>query len=288
MNTSTPNAALNTSRSIGAILIDAGRLTPENAERALRLSREQNIRFGDAALQLHAITQEDIEFALSRQFDYAYLAVGDQSVAAEIVAAFAPNSAAVESLRALRTQLMLRWFAGEQERKALAIVSPEHKEGRSWLAANLAVVFSQLGERTLLIDADMRNPGQHKLFRVDNRLGLSAVLSGRAGSEVIKRITPLVGLSVLPAGAQPPNPQELLSRPVFTQLLQRLGEHFDVIIIDTPPAAEYADAQAVAARTGGALMVARKNLSASSMLRDAAASISQAGAVLVGSVLNEV
>lgn len=288
MNTPNQAASINASRAIGAILIDAGRLTPENAERALRLAREQNIRFGDAALQLHVVTAEDIEFALSRQFDYAYLARGDKSVADEVIAAFAPNSAAVESLRALRTQLMLRWFAGEQDRKALAIVSPDHKEGRSWLAANLAVVFSQLGERTLLIDADMRRPSQHNLFRVDNRLGLSAVLSGRANGEAIKRITPLVGLSVLPAGAQPPNPQELLSRPAFGQLLQRLGENYDVIIIDTPPAGEFADAQAVAARTGGALMVARKNLSSSSALIEAVTSITQTGAALVGSVMNEV
>ena len=288
MNTS--NQATNTvlaSRAIGAILIDSGRLTPENAERALRLSREQNIRFGDAALQLGVVKADDIEFALSRQFDYAYLPLGDKSVAEEVIAAFAPNSAAVESLRALRTQLMLRWFAGEQERKALAIVSPDHKEGRSWLAANLAVVFSQLGERTLLIDADMRSPVQHTLFRTDNRLGLSAVLSGRANNEAIKRITPLVGLSVLPAGAVPPNPQELLARPAFGQLLQRLSDSYDVIIIDTPPACAYADAQAVAVRTGGALMVARKNVSSSSMLLEAVGSITQTGAVVVGSVMNE-
>jgi protein-tyrosine kinase len=287
MNTTPQTSAVNSSRAIGAILIDSGRLTPENAERALRLSREHNIRFGDAALQLQVVTPEDIEFALSRQFNYAYLARGDKSVAEEVVAAFAPNAPAVEGLRALRTQLMLRWFSAEEGRKALAIVSPGHKEGRSWLAANLAVVFSQLGERTLLIDADMRQPVQHQLFRLDNRLGLSAVLSGRANGDAIKRITPLVGLSVLPAGATPPNPQELLSRPAFAQLIERLSESYDVIIIDSPPAGDFADAQAIAARAGCALMLARKNISSSSALREAADSIVQVGAELVGCVMNE-
>lgn len=277
------------SRPIGAILMDSGLIAPAHADSIVQLQRSAGLRFGDAAVALGLVSENDLRFALAQQFDYAYLPLtGERPVSEDLLVAYRPFCPEAEQLRALRSQLLLRWLDKEAGRQCLAVVGSGRGEGRSFLAANLAVLFAQLGERTLLIDADMRNPGQHKLFRVDNRLGLSAVLSGRAGSEVIKRITPLVGLSVLPAGAQPPNPQELLSRPVFTQLLQRLGEHFDVIIIDTPPAAEYADAQAVAARTGGALMVARKNLSASSMLRDAAASISQAGAVLVGSVLNEV
>lgn len=286
MNSPAPTA--DRSRAIGAILIDAGRLTPENAERALRASRETGARFGDAAIQLGVITAADVDFALARQFDYAYLQRGDQSVSEEVIAAFAPNAHAVESLRALRTQLMLRWFDSEAQHKAIAITSPEHGEGRSWLAANLAVVFSQLGERTLLIDADMRRPRQHELFKLDNRVGLSAILSGRAGGEAVKRITPLLGLSVLPAGATPPNPQELLARPAFAQLLEKLGETYDVILIDTPPATDYADAQTIAVRAGGALLVACKNVSSSNQLRDAAATITQAGAVLVGSVINEI
>ncbi|KAF7598257.1 MAG: chain length determinant protein tyrosine kinase EpsG [Candidatus Dactylopiibacterium carminicum] len=274
-------------RAIGALLIDAGRLTPEKAEQALRFAREKNLRFGDAALQLGLITAEDLDFALARQFDYAYLRPGDDVVADEVVAAFAPNTPAVEALRALRTQLMLRWFGAEAGNKALTIVSPERGEGRSWMAANLAVVFSQLGERTLLIDADMRHPRQHTLFRLDNRLGLSAVLTGRGGEESIRRITPLLGLSVLPAGATPPNAQELLSRPAFTQLLTHLQTRFDVIIIDSPAATHCADAQAIAARAGAAVLVARKNLSPVSRLAFTAQAITQAGAQLVGSVMNE-
>ena len=274
-------------RSIGAILIDAGKLTPEDAERILRLQREQGLRFGDAATKLGLITQADIEFVLSRQFDYPYLLRGQSEVSEDLVAAYAPFSPQVETLRVLRSQLMVRWFDTDPARKALAVVSPARNEGRSFIAANLAVVFSQLGEHTLLMDADLRNPCQHKLFNLDNRAGLSAVLSGRGGPEAIQRIPSLLDLSVLPAGALPPNPLELLARPLFPQLLQELANEFDVIILDSPAAAEYADAQTLAERAGAALIVARRNATRISQVRSVIDGLSQGRTTVVGTVLND-
>lgn len=274
-------------RSIGAILIDAGKLTPEEAERILRLQREQGLRFGDAATKLGLITQADIEFVLSRQFDYPYLLRGQSEVSEDLVAAYAPFSPQVETLRALRSQLMVRWFDTDPARKALAVVSAARNEGRSFIAANLAVVFSQLGEHTLLIDADLRNPCQHKLFSLDNRAGLSAVLSGRAGPEAIQRIPALRDFSVLPAGALPPNPLELLARPLFLQLLHELANEFDVIVLDSPAAAEYADAQTLAERAGAALIVTRRNATRISQVRRVIDALSQGRTTVVGTVLNE-
>jgi chain length determinant protein tyrosine kinase EpsG len=219
---------------IGAVLVDSGRLKLEEAERILLLQREKNLRFGEAAIQLGLLTQEDIAFALSCQFGYPYLTAANSVIAPEVLAAHAPFTAQAEMLRALRSQLMLRWFYTAPAHKSLAIVSAERREGRSFIAANLAVVFAQLGERTLLIDADMRNPRQHLLFGIENRLGLSAVLAGRGGPDVVQRIPALGRLSVLPAGAPPPNPQELLTRPHFTQLLQQLAPQVDVILLDSP------------------------------------------------------
>ena len=129
---------------------------------------------------------------------------------------------------------MLRWFDAETERKALAIVSPSHGEGRSFIAANLAIVFSQLGERTLLVDADLRTPCQHELFKLGNTPGLSGLLAGSSNHHAVLRVPSLPGLSVLPAGAVPPNPQELLGRPAFVEAVYTLSRDFDVIIIDTP------------------------------------------------------
>jgi len=280
--------AVRSDRSIGAILIDEGRLKAESAEAILRLQREQGLRFGDAAIQLGLLTQEDIDFAISRQFDYPYLLRGQSAVSENLIAAYTPFTPQVEALRALRGQLMLRWFDAEASRKALAITSPDRSEGRSFIAANLAIVFSQLGEHTLLVDADMRNPCQHVLFGLDNRAGLSAMLTGRGGPEVIQRVPELRDLSVLPAGALPPNPSEMLARPEFTQLLKKdwAGE-YDVLIIDTPPAGDTADAQTIAACAGGAMVIARKNASRVSRVRSLAENIGQTGATVVGTMLND-
>jgi protein-tyrosine kinase len=276
-------------RSIGAILVDHGKLAPIDAEKILREQKLSRLRFGDAGLKLGLLSESDIQFALARQFDYPYLVPGDQTVAEEIVAAFKPFSPFVEELRALRTQLMLRWFGTSDVRKGLAIVSPAQGDGRSFIAANLAVVFSQLGERTLLIDADLRNPRQHLLFKMPNGAGLSAVLSGRVAPEqAVHRVDSLLGLSVLPAGATPPNPQELLSRDIFSSTLQKYGETFDVILVDTPPAVQSADAQTVAARAGAALLVARNHQTAVATLQELAGKLQNSNVALVGAMLNGV
>lgn len=280
--------ASGTSRSIGAILVDAGRLSPEDGERILRLQKEQGKRFGDAAIQLGLLTEDDIQFALSHQFDYSYLPALDASLGTELVAAYTPFSKVVEQLRALRSQLMLRWFDAEAQRKALAIVSPGSGEGRSFIAANLAIVFSQLGERTLLIDADLRKPRQHELFKLGNEVGLSSMLAGRAGLEAVMRVPSLVALSVLPAGPIPPNPQELLGRAAFSDWLKSLSAGFDIVIIDTPAGTEYADAQTIAVRAGAALLLARENLSIVSEVAQLMQSLQQSGATVVGSVINDV
>lgn len=275
------------SRSIGAILMDAGRLSPDAAESIIKLQKEGGLRFGDAAIQLGLLTEADVRYALSHQFDYPYLIPGDEGISEEVVAAFKPFSPMVEKLRALRSQLMLRWFDGESGHKMLALTSPDEGEGRSYIAANLAVVFSQLGERTLLIDADLRNPRQHEIFKLGQRNGLSSILAGRASlDEALNRVPNLLGLSVLPAGAVPPNPQELLNRPQFTNMLEIAQRHFDVILFDTSAGGEYADAQMIAARAGGAIVLSRKNITKASRLGDLTTSLQHSGATVVGSVLN--
>ena len=279
--------AMKAASSLGAILVDSGKLTIDAAERILRAQKEHGLLFGDAAIQLGLLTQQDLQFALARQYDYPYLRAGDGAVSAELIAAYQPFTPEVEALRALRSQLMLRWFSGEPTRRTLAIVSPARGEGRSYLAANLAVVFSQLGERTLLIDADLRNPRQHTLFKLENRAGLSSLLSGRSDANDIQRVPSFVDLSILPAGPQPPNPQELLGRPAFAKQLEELAEAFDVVLVDTPASSQYADARTIAVRAGGALLVARKKASRIGDVRALAKQLIQSGVVPVGSILNE-
>jgi receptor protein-tyrosine kinase len=273
-------------RSVGAILVDAGKLTLEGADQIFRLQKSKSIRFGEAALELRLLTEDDLQFALADQYGYPYLRRGASPVAEEVVAAYQPYSARVEGLRDLRSQLMLRWFTGEGGPKALAIVSPGRGEGRSYLAANLAVVFAQLGEATLLVDADLRHGRLHKLFGIDNRSGLSAVLSGRSPGSAIAPVPGLANLAVIVAGPTPPNPQELLGRDAFTRLIEQVGARFRVILIDTPAGAAYADAQCIGARAGGTLMVMRQNYTRIEIARKFGESLSQSGTPLVGAVLN--
>ena len=275
------------SRVFGAILVEQGRLTPHEVEEIQRHASAHGLRFGDAAVQLKLLTQDDIEFALAHQYNYPTIPRGGQNgVADDVVAAYAPQSDSVEPLRALRSQITLRWL-DDVNHKTIAITSPGRGEGRSWLAANLATVFAQIGERTLLIDADMRHPSQHLLFNLSNAAGLSALLTGRAGREIACRIHPQLRLFVLPAGILPPNPQELLGRPVFDVVLERFADQFDVIIIDTPSATESADAQIVAKRAGAAVMLARKDVTKQSQLVTSMQSLSETGVNVIGSVINE-
>jgi chain length determinant protein tyrosine kinase EpsG len=273
-------------RPIGSILIDSGRLSITNAEKILTFQRQNGVRFGEAGRSLGLLTEDDVRFALSVQFNYSYIPTGS-SLSHELIAAYQPDSLPVEELRMLRSQLMLRWFNQSFDQKCLAVVSAGTGDGRSYIAANLAIVFSQLGERTLLIDADMRSPRQHNLFNLGKRAGLSDILVGRAGLDAIVSIDVLQNLSVLASGANPPNPQELLGRQSFSKLLLSLGENFDVIIIDTPPAAVCADAHTVAVRTGAALVIARQDRSSMVQLGKFTNSLREFGVTLVGSVLND-
>jgi len=274
------------SRAIGAILVEQGRLTPDEVERIQSYADKNHVRFGDAALQLQLLAQTDIDLAIAQQFNYPILHRGSDGVAADVIAAYLPQSEIVEPLRVLRSQLSLRWF-NQAERKVLAITSPGRAEGRSWLAANLATMFAQNGERTLLIDADMRHPRQHQLFNLNNSVGLSALLTGRAGREIVSRIHPRLRLFVLPAGLLPPNPQELLGRPVFDLVLTRFAEQFDLIIIDTPAATDVADAQILAARAGAAIIMARRNHTRRKELKSAVHNLHHSGANVIGTVINE-
>jgi protein-tyrosine kinase len=272
-------------RAIGAILVEQGRLVPSDVEEIQRVAAASGVRFGDAALKLGLLTQRDVDTAIAQQFSYPTVPRGgEHGVADDVVAAYLPQSELIEPLRALRSQLNLRWVA---EHKILAITSPSRGDGRSWLAANLATVFAQMGKRTLLIDTDMRHPRQHKLFNLNNAVGLSALLTGRAGREIVSRIHPQLRLFVLPAGALPPNPQELLGRPVFDVILELFSDQYDFVIMDTPPAAEVADAQIVASRAHAAIVLARRNHTRQALLGAMMKNLIESKVNVIGSVITD-
>jgi chain length determinant protein tyrosine kinase EpsG len=268
---------------MGRLLLDLGKLTPEGAEQVVRAAKEKSLRFGEAAVHLGLVSEADIQQVLADQFDYPYLHHGQGKYADELVAAFQPFSAHVETLRAVRSQLMLRWFS--EQRKSLAVVCVHAGEGASFIAANLAVVFSQLGEHTLLVDANLRKPRQQELFQLEERQGLSDILAGRAGLDVITKVEYFVDLSVLASGTLPPNPQELVSRSSFNDLTQVLASRYDVILYDAPAFSTAADLMAVSACTEGVLLVTRKNKTRIAKIRALSEQFERNGIEVVGSLM---
>src|SRR6185295_6732688 len=275
-----------TGRQIGAILMDEGKLTASDAEQVLARQRELGWRFGEAAIELNLITDAELREALAKQYEFPYLVSGPDGVSKELIAAWDPFHPTVEELRVIRTQLLVRWFNPEAGRRTLAICSPSAREGRSFIAANLAVVFSQLGQRTLLIDADFRAPRQQSIFNISDRFGLSSALSGRSDLSAAAPVAGITGLAVLPAGPLPPNPLELLSRGSFAALLAKAQAEYDMILIDTPPVTEYADASAITFRAGDALMISRKDHTRLADTEQAMRELSDASARVVGTLMN--
>src|SRR6266852_2634651 len=273
-------------RRIGSILAEEGKLRVEDIEQVMELQQTNGLRFGEAALRLGLITRDDLRCAVAKQYDLPHLLPGNESISKELVVAYEPFHPRAEELRALRTQLLMRWSNAGVRHRMLVIASPGAREGRSYVAANLAVVFSQLGERTLLIDADLRAPRQHQIFNVPDRIGLTAVLSGRADRGAVVPVPECGTLSLLPSGACPPNPQELLLRPAFATLLEELRTEFDVILFDTPPAKLYADAQSLAFRAGSVMMLARKDHTRLADTTSVIRELSDTGARIVGTVFN--
>jgi chain length determinant protein tyrosine kinase EpsG len=271
-------------RTIGRILVDQGKLKPQDVARVFALHREKGVRFGEAARKLRLVSDEDVRHALSVQFNYPNLRPGQAALGAEVVVAHDPQAPQAEAIRDLRTQLLLEWL--DAERKVLAVVSPDARDGRTYVAANLAVSFAQLGEPTLLIDADLREPRQHRIFAAASAIGLAHVLTGRAGLGAAEGVPYFDRLSVLCAGATPPNPLELLSRYEFARLVGEARQRYSVVVIDTPAAARGSDVKVVAARADGAIMIARRDRTRLADLDQLRRALTVSGAPLVGTVLN--
>ena len=268
---------------MGRILVEQGRIDPVQAERIAAMQKERGMRYGEAARSLNLVSEADIQRVLAQQFGHSFneAATGVQSEL--LVAAYAPDCAEAEILRSIRTQVITRWFGRGHRWLSVAAVNPG--DGNSVFVANLAIAFSQLGMRTLLIDAHLRRPRQHQLFGLNSALGLTDMLSGRIGMEAVQNPENLPLLAVVPAGALPASHVEVARQDAFSHVQKRLSESFDVILVDTPPFATTADAHAIAARIGGVLLVARKNTTRVADVSALSTQLAANGIAGVGSVL---
>ena len=239
---------------LGDVLRNANLLSDAQIAEIERYAAEQRLRFGEAAVSLGYINRPTLERALATQFD---LKVGESGIEGEPISYTDPHSRASEDYRSIRNALALRWFKHPQGASTLAMVSSQRRDGRSVMAANLAVCFAQVGFRTLLIDADMRSPSQHRLFNLDDRVGLSSYLASQVDRTAFHEIPGLPTLSVMPVGGVPPNPQELLLRGMLRRLVDESRRDYEMVIFDTPAAESGSDYQIIGAEAVGALVVTR-------------------------------
>jgi protein-tyrosine kinase len=274
-------------RPIGQILREKLRLSSEQVDAVLAHMRANGLRFGDAAVALGLATNDDVLQALSEQFGYAYANEDRRKLSPELVTLNQPFSTQAEAFRTIRSRIMMTVFSEDQQKRALAVVSPDSGDGKTFFAANLAITLAQAGGRTLLVDADLRGPRQHEVFNLDNTAGLSSLLAGRVDTQVVQQVAGVPGLFVMPVGVTPPNPLELIDRPAFNMLMRELVLKFDHVVVDTPAVVYGADAHVIAARCGAVLIVARENASRVVALQQLVAALSQSPARVAGVIMNE-
>jgi len=197
-----------------------------------------------------------------------------------------PRSPSAEAIRMLRANLEFA-SAGKQI-DSLAITSSSPGEGKSTVSANLAVVMAQAGLRTVMIDADLRKPTQHRIFSIPNNTGLTRLLTHpeeRWQAAATRVAVP--NLWLIPSGPVPPNPADLLSIDAFPQLLKRVAIDADIIILDTPPVLAVSDPLVVARNTDAVLLVAKSGQTRRDALRHTAEALQQGNMRLLGIVLNQ-
>lgn len=269
---------------IGDILLKAGKLNRPDLQRIVALQGKEEMLFGEAAVALGILTEEDVRWALGCQYSYPGVNVAD--LPRELIAAHDPADPRVETLRSIRSGLI---FSGAAKLiKSIAVLSPEAGEGKTFVAANLALVFAQLGVNTLLVDLNFRAPRVHALFKMKNNTGASSLMIRRALPEQALQRTPIQGLSVLPSGPKPPNPSELLSWAETRELVTGLAAQYEMVIVDTPAFTKTADAMMVASFCDGALLTALKGQTRLTPFGQMHKQLEASGVRVLGSVLNEI
>lgn len=267
---------------LSQVLMRQSGLTEDDLGRIAHVQEQIGLGFIEAAMRLGLVTQADLDAALGgekREAGQSRMATARAS--AEIISAHDPADPFSEAVRTLRTELLLR--AGD-DCNVVTVMSPGAGEGRSRLVAELAVAFSQIGQPTLLVDADLREPRQHELFGASNEQGLAQALTD-GSPPFVNSVHELPGLSVLTAGPRVANPLELLLDPAFADLVSGWRRRHRHVLIDTPPAAEFADALSVVAHAHRVLVVGRIHHTSMKDTRTMLQRLHAARATVIGSVL---
>ncbi|MEB7822010.1 tyrosine-protein kinase [Staphylococcus xylosus] len=196
-----------------------------------------------------------------------------------------PKSTVSEKFRGIRSNIM--FSNAENEINSLLITSEKPMSGKSILSANIAVTYAQAGYKALIIDGDMRKPTQHYIFDLPNNSGLSNLIINKTTySESIKE-TRVENLAILTAGPTPPNPSELIASSKFEKIYNELLEHYDFVVIDTPPVNTVTDAQVYAKTVKNCVLVIDTEKNNKAEVKKAKDLLNKAGGKLLGAVLNK-
>lgn len=285
MSTATTSWVSQMPEPLVSALVSQGKITHEKLASVSSLRLERNISFSSAAIELGVLTPNDVADALERQRE-APSAMHDGTLSLELAIAYDTDAWRAEVLRMLQYRLAVCWFADEAPRKALAIVSSGSGDGRSRLAAELAIVFAQAGERTLLVDADLRSPRQHMFFGLQNQSGLSSTPGDTALLASAVPVHAVRNLFVVPSGPVPDASRSPLVLRRLEGMLKVASADFDAILLDTPPLDQYVDAQTIALGAGGALLGVRRHKTHVDGLRENVASLQRLGVTLVGTTFS--
>ncbi|WP_288227715.1 CpsD/CapB family tyrosine-protein kinase [uncultured Enterococcus sp.] len=195
-------------------------------------------------------------------------------------------SPVAEQYRTIRTNI--QFASANRKMQTIVVTSAGAGEGKSTTTANLAIVLADAGQRVLLVDADMRKATVHKSFGLSNEAGLSFYLSSNQQIEGLAQHTSVANLSVLTAGPKPPNPSELLGSKRMDQFIEEACRLYDVILFDMPPIVVVTDAQIMASKVDGTLMVVREEVTRKDALMNAKKLLDMVHAHILGVVYNGV
>lgn len=204
----------------------------------------------------------------------------------ELLSLTSPRSTAAESMRSIRTSLQV--ITLDESVRTVQITSPLPGDGKTTVTANLGIALAQVGRRVLIVDADMRRPRQHKVFGVQNRAGLCDVLIGnRRVEDVIVTAANAELIDMIPSGPVPGNPAELLAGPRFVEVLDRLRDRYDIVLVDTPPVLPVADARIIASKVDTSVLVVAADNCSGAAVADAVEQLGLVGCRLSAAVLNQ-